>query len=120
MAGRSLGQSGTRRMLAASAVLASIFMMADAAAVPSFARQTGFECVACHLSWPELTTVGRQFKLGGFTLTKPAASGERPLVSFSQDGEPPLVPLAARCVPGIASQPCPTTPSSRSTSAAPT
>src|SRR5436305_11728635 len=39
-----------------------------AQAVPSFARQTGFECVACHVSWPELTPVGRQFKLGGYTL----------------------------------------------------
>ena len=36
-------------------------------AVPSFARQTGFECVACHVSWPELTSVGRQFNLGAYT-----------------------------------------------------
>ena len=67
----------------------------DARAVPSFARQTGLECVACHLSWPELTTVGRQFKLGGYTLMKPITEGERPFVSFDKNGNPPLVPLAA-------------------------
>jgi hypothetical protein len=66
----------------------------DALAVPSFARQTGFECVACHVSWPELTAVGRQFKLGGYTLIKPVTPGERPLVSFEKDGNSPLIPLA--------------------------
>ena len=63
-------------------------------AVPSFARQTGMECVACHVSWPELTTVGRQFKLGGYTLIKPIAGEERPLVSFKRDSDPPLIPIA--------------------------
>ncbi|MEI8171813.1 MAG: hypothetical protein WCG50_19220, partial [Rhodoferax sp.] len=63
-------------------------------AVPSFARQTGMECMACHVSWPELTTVGRQFKLGGYTLIKPIVGEERPLVSFSRDGDPPLIPIA--------------------------
>jgi hypothetical protein len=66
----------------------------QALALPSFARQTGLECTACHLSWLELTTVGRQFKLGGYTLMKPVTSGERPLVSFDKDGNAPIVPLA--------------------------
>lgn len=39
-----------------------------AQAVPSFARQTGLDCMTCHLSWPELTATGRQFKLNGYTL----------------------------------------------------
>ncbi|HJV02274.1 MAG TPA: cytochrome C [Burkholderiaceae bacterium] len=39
-----------------------------AQAVPSFARQTGLDCMTCHLSWPELTPTGRQFKLNGYTL----------------------------------------------------
>ena len=64
-------------------------------ALPSFARQTGFECTTCHLSWPELTPVGRQFKLGGYTLMKAAAAEERPLASLSRDGPPPLLPVAA-------------------------
>jgi len=65
-----------------------------ARALPSFARQTGLECTACHMSWLELTTVGRQFKLGGYTLMKPAAAEERPWVSFAKDGPPPVIPLA--------------------------
>jgi hypothetical protein len=40
----------------------------QAKAVPSFARQTGLDCFTCHVSWPELTPTGRQFKLNGYTL----------------------------------------------------
>ena len=39
-----------------------------ARAVPSFARQTGQPCSACHTSFPELTPFGRRFKLSGYTL----------------------------------------------------
>jgi hypothetical protein len=38
-----------------------------ARAVPSFARQTKLDCMTCHVSWPELTPTGRQFKLNGYT-----------------------------------------------------
>lgn len=38
-----------------------------ARALPSFARQTGQECAACHVAFPELNEVGRRFKLGGYT-----------------------------------------------------
>ena len=38
-------------------------------AVPSFARQTGLACAACHTTYPELTSFGRLFKLNGYTLT---------------------------------------------------
>ena len=38
-------------------------------AIPSFARQTGMSCTACHTSFPELTSFGRSFKLNGYTLT---------------------------------------------------
>ncbi len=40
-----------------------------AMAIPSFARQTGLSCAACHTVFPELTSFGRQFKLNGYTLT---------------------------------------------------
>jgi hypothetical protein len=43
------------------AVLA-ILSASRAAAVPSFARQTGQPCSACHTSFPELTPYGRSFK----------------------------------------------------------
>lgn len=39
-----------------------------AQAVPSFARQTGMQCVACHTTIPELNAFGRQFKLTGYTI----------------------------------------------------
>ena len=41
-----------------------------ARAVPSYARQTGQECIACHVSFPELTPYGRYFKLTGYTIGK--------------------------------------------------
>lgn len=38
----------------------------SARAVPSMARQTGYECSKCHTVFPELTPYGRRFKLGAF------------------------------------------------------
>ncbi|HEY4787720.1 MAG TPA: hypothetical protein VIH57_16810 [Bacteroidales bacterium] len=38
-------------------------------AVPGYSRQTGLACAACHTSFPELNSFGRQFKLNGYTLT---------------------------------------------------
>jgi hypothetical protein len=37
-------------------------------AVPSFARQTGMACAACHTVFPELTPFGREFKLNGYVI----------------------------------------------------
>jgi hypothetical protein len=39
-----------------------------AAAIPSFARQTRLPCSACHTQFPELTEMGRNFKLNGYVL----------------------------------------------------
>lgn len=41
----------------------------SAVAVPSYSRQTGFPCKSCHTTPPELTPLGRQFKLNGYTIT---------------------------------------------------
>ncbi|HVS76982.1 MAG TPA: hypothetical protein VHE11_08615 [Steroidobacteraceae bacterium] len=41
---------------------------APAWAVPSFARQTGMACAACHTVFPELTPFGRMFKAAGYVL----------------------------------------------------
>jgi len=38
-------------------------------ALPSYARQTGMSCTACHFSFPELNSFGRQFKMNGYVLT---------------------------------------------------
>jgi len=40
-----------------------------AKSLPSFARQTQLSCTACHTSFPELNSFGRQFKANGYTLT---------------------------------------------------
>jgi len=58
------------KALAIGATAALMALLArPAAAVPSFARQTGLACEACHTVFPELTPFGRRFKLGGYTLT---------------------------------------------------
>jgi hypothetical protein len=49
--------------------LATGLLVNQAEAVPSFARQTGMACAACHTVFPELNAFGRSFKLNGYTLT---------------------------------------------------
>jgi hypothetical protein len=39
-----------------------------ASAVPSYARQTGLACEACHTMFPQLTPFGRVFKASGYTM----------------------------------------------------
>jgi hypothetical protein len=57
--------------LAGIAILAAVLLAAPPAAraVPSFARQTGMACEACHTVFPELTHFGRVFKANGYVLT---------------------------------------------------
>src|SRR5512135_3691230 len=50
--------------------LGLVLVAGQAQAVPSFGRQTGLECSACHTVFPELTPVGRNFKLNGYTSSK--------------------------------------------------
>jgi hypothetical protein len=51
------------------ALLISLFVQVPAAsAIPSYARQTGFPCKSCHYMPPELTPLGRAFKLNGYTM----------------------------------------------------
>ena len=81
MSGRGLASSTASEVAAASAcaVLAAVLLVAVAAvcivgirpaqALPSYARQTGQQCAACHNGFPELTPYGRQFKLNGYTFT---------------------------------------------------
>ncbi len=56
-------------MAITAALLFSLFVQVPAAsAVPSYARQTGFPCKSCHYMPPELTPLGRAFKLNGYTM----------------------------------------------------
>ena len=57
------------RTLAGALIAITFWAMAPAAfAVPSFARQTGMACEACHTVWPELTHFGRMFKASGYVI----------------------------------------------------
>jgi len=62
---------GVSPNVAATAILALAFVAAapQARAVPSYARQTGMACEACHTVFPELTHFGRVFKANGYILT---------------------------------------------------
>jgi hypothetical protein len=72
-----MGNRTSSNLLLAALAGAAIFSISlQAAAVPSFARQTGQECIACHVSFPELTPYGRYFKLTGYTIGKAAISRE--------------------------------------------
>ncbi len=70
---RALPAWGARpALLMLMPLLAAVFVLMTgvepAQAIPSFARQTGQPCSACHTTLPELTPFGRRFKLGGYTL----------------------------------------------------
>jgi hypothetical protein len=49
-----------------SAFFMCFILVPSAAAVPSYARQTGLSCNACHYTPPELNAAGRNFKLTGY------------------------------------------------------
>src|SRR5574343_1906407 len=78
--------SGWRRMASVlglgTLALASV---PNAQAVPSYARQTGSECAACHVGGfgPQLTPYGIRFKINGYTDT---------------DGKDGKIPLSAMLV----------------------
>jgi len=78
-----------------SSLLLSLALAQAAYAVPSFARQTGLACEACHTVFPELTHFGRMFKANGYTLdnlkqVRDIDSRRQQLLSLST-----LPPLAA-------------------------
>jgi len=70
---------GKLRILIAALAMSSgvlLFAPGTAQAVPSFARQTGLACEACHTVFPELTPFGRRFKLNAYTIDNlPQVSG---------------------------------------------
>jgi len=70
----------------ASIVLWTFPFTQSAQAVPSLARQTGFQCNMCHSPYPQLTPLGREFKLKGYTFS---------------DEETELPPLALMILPSF-------------------
>jgi len=85
---RGRGAGVRLRLLAALTLPLLAAFARDALAVPSFARQTGQDCVACHVGGfgPQLTPYGVKFKLGGFT---------------DSDGKDNKIPLSAMAVGGL-------------------
>src|SRR6266576_1729847 len=47
-------------------VYASAYVHSATHLTPTYARQTGLACSACHTHYPELTATGRAFKLNGY------------------------------------------------------
>ncbi len=62
------------------------------AMIPSFSRQTGLACNACHTTFPQLTPFGRMFKLNGYTLTglQVIRAGDSAKTSLKLDLVPPV------------------------------
>src|ERR1700722_11670006 len=62
----------SQRLVALCALALALFALTatNAEAVPAFAVQTGEPCQGCHVGGfgPQLTPLGREFKLQGFTL----------------------------------------------------
>jgi hypothetical protein len=63
---RAMSRAAGVMVLAAAALL---LLARPADAVPSFAAQTGLACTSCHIGayGPQLTPLGRAFKIGGYT-----------------------------------------------------
>jgi len=61
--------TGSGAILAASFMNAGLFAPFTASALPSYARQTGEECAACHVGGfgPQLSPHGREFKINGYS-----------------------------------------------------
>jgi len=52
-----------------ASIIAAVTFASQASALPLFARQTGMECSACHFQhFPMLTSFGRAFKSGAYTM----------------------------------------------------
>jgi hypothetical protein len=71
---RVAGLGGTGAFVLGAAGVALLFILVGclagvappAEAVPSFGRLTGLPCSACHSNFPQLTPLGRQFKMQGY------------------------------------------------------
>lgn len=75
------------------AACCALFYPSGAQAVPSFARQTGLACNACHTVAPQLNAFGRYFKLHGYVLGTNKLTGGSNKLSISD-----LPPLSAMAI----------------------
>lgn len=99
-------RGATLRSVLIAAIFGSVLSAVPARAVPSFTRQTGYQCSMCHAAgfYPELNNFGRYFKLHGYLES-----------AHSEDPYEPFPPLAAaqmwsytytnRSQPGLSKEP---------------
>jgi hypothetical protein len=94
-------KSSTRGCAALFGLAAGLLGASSSHAVPSFARQTGQDCGACHIGGygPQLTPFGVKFKLGGYTDSN-GQTGQVPLsgmavASHTRTGKAQDTPPAA-------------------------
>lgn len=68
VAGRT-GNGIRGKVIFSLAIMCAVASVAPSAAyaVPSFARQTGLQCSACHTAYPQLNAFGREFKLNSYS-----------------------------------------------------
>jgi hypothetical protein len=67
------GRTGTARRPDATAIVRAYETWYASSAkllTPTYARQTGLACSACHTHFPELTATGRAFKLNGYVFRR--------------------------------------------------
>lgn len=85
--------------------LAHAYVVAHSAGahdVPSFARQTGLACSACHYQFLQLTPFGRKFKLNGYTMaSQPSIVDKDSSTTGGKLGLSPFSLLSAMLTAGI-------------------
>jgi hypothetical protein len=69
--------------------------------IPSYARQTGLACSACHYQFLTLTPFGRKFKLNGYTLTNLLTIGEKDSTNGGRLSMSPVSLLSAMVTAGV-------------------
>lgn len=91
---------GSRAALALALLTTGLLSATPSQAVPSFARQTGQDCAACHIGGygPQLTPYGIRFKIGGY-VDSDGQAGKVPLSgmvvgSFTRTGKAQDAPPA--------------------------
>src|SRR5947207_2859308 len=70
LADRGAGDRAKEKAANALRVYAARYVLAGARLTPTYARQTGLACSACHTHFPELTPTGRAFKLNGYVFRR--------------------------------------------------
>src|SRR6266513_3109936 len=70
VADRGAGDRAKEKAANALRVYAARYVLAGARLTPTYARQTGLACSACHTHFPELTPTGRAFKLNGYVFRR--------------------------------------------------